>query len=175
MVSPTLFLLTRPSRGATVACHLPERPERISTHTPLAGRDLYPDAGLTPEIISTHTPLAGRDAATSYAMPVYSDFYSHAPRGARPVQSNFKGGTIISTHTPLAGRDSISIFRKKNWKISTHTPLAGRDRNRLHSRDMIRFLLTRPSRGATLTDACLQNANRYFYSHAPRGARRNNG
>ena len=77
----------------------------ISTHTPLAGRDIYnpeavierkrflltrPSRGVTsreeakiPEsIISTHTPLAGRDRESGGAGEVRMDFYSHAPRGA---------------------------------------------------------------------------------------------
>ena len=33
----------------------------ISTHTPLAGRDLDEMSEETDEEISTHTPLAGRD------------------------------------------------------------------------------------------------------------------
>ena len=57
------------------------------------------------------------------------DFYSHAPRGARP-------GRLLGNFVYLP--------------ISTHTPLAGRDADPFavpgaHSA----FLLTRPSRGAT--------------------------
>ena len=57
-------------------------------------------------------------------------------------------------------------------RISTHTPLAGRDGYLAQSRfTYYTFLLTRPSRGATLATQ-LQFQNRQdFYSHAPRGAR----
>ena len=55
------FLLTRPSRGATVfqSGHLIII--KISTHTPLAGRDTREADNLSELRISTHTPLAGRD------------------------------------------------------------------------------------------------------------------
>ena len=38
-----------------------ERTVRISTHTPLAGRDQVDEGMDTVVAISTHTPLAGRD------------------------------------------------------------------------------------------------------------------
>ena len=33
------------------------------------------------ELISTHTPLAGRDIIQQDDVPIIVDFYSHAPRG----------------------------------------------------------------------------------------------
>ena len=60
------FLLTRPSRGATLA-------EKKKV---LEGR------------ISTHTPLAGRDHAGIVKFHARCHFYSHAPRGARPAASS---------------------------------------------------------------------------------------
>ena len=103
--SNTGFLLTRPSRGVTI----PQNPEKsidiISTHTPLAGRDLLVVGLCLDIIISTHTPLAGRDQ----------------------VQNLDKSTDEISTHTPLAGRDKANEIFPTDYKISTHTPLAGRD------------------------------------------------
>ena len=59
----------------------------ISTHTPLAGRDIpHPDVS-DKTIISTHTPLAGRDDDTQVVGLAIA----------------------ISTHTPLAGRDNTSV------------------------------------------------------------------
>ena len=59
-----LFLLTRPSRGATQDTLDAAFCYQISTHTPLAGRDL--DSGVfgVQKCISTHTPLAGRDLSS---------------------------------------------------------------------------------------------------------------
>ena len=102
---------------------------------------------------------------------------------------------IISTHTPLAGRDFELQDLKRTLGISTHTPLAGRDVQKTwKAKRDIAFLLTRPSRGATMTTRCACCASRFlltrpsrgatkadgivgvntwnFYSHAPRGARR---
>ena len=146
-----IFLLTRPSRGATAGSS-PQNTwhQTISTHTPLAGRDWFIREPPHTPIISTHTPLAGRDNVLG--------------RNPKSIQ--------ISTHTPLAGRDHYvqgCIYRQgyfyshaprgarqlawsdlwNRYAISTHTPLAGRDH-----------------RGNN------QSADDYdFYSHAPRGAR----
>ena len=58
---------------------------------------------------------------------------------------------MISTHTPLAGRDSPYFCVLCQFTISTHTPLAGRDGLSVNEYiKMVRFQLTRPSRGVTL-------------------------
>ena len=98
------FLLTRPSRDVTGIRFCISIRHRISTHTPLAGRDVSTGAGTGWIIqflltrpsrdvtlsnygaernrkISTHTPLAGRDEGTGQAVPQQINFYSHAPRG----------------------------------------------------------------------------------------------
>ena len=53
----------------------------ISTHTPLAGRDAMSMPKTGQIRISTHTPLAGRDVDVDGGLLVGHDFYSHAPRG----------------------------------------------------------------------------------------------
>ena len=76
--------------------------KRISTPTPLAGRDLESlpeDAG---QLISTPTPLAGRDGI---------------------VEVIFVTGMKISTPTPLAGRDAINKLKKDElWHFYSHAP-----------------------------------------------------
>ena len=57
---------------------------RISTHTPLAGRDREGQQAVHNSRISTHTPLAGRDE----------------------IELSVEQIEQISTHTPLAGRDA---------------------------------------------------------------------
>ena len=144
----------------------------ISTHTPLAGRDMNSVVLIGRLTISTHTPLAGRDLSQGNNKSVPFDFYSHAPRGARPsaglpIFQGFhfyshapRGARLdksflvsaclyISTHTPLAGRDVAAMRKAAKKTISTHTPLAGRDN----------FY--------TVAQEIAKN----FYSHAPRGAR----
>ena len=105
-----IFLLTRPSRDVTISCYdnplfdrfLLTRPSRdvtgrlsccrivfyISTHTPLAGRDIYAYELKQELVISTHTPLAGRDID----------------------DAKFPFSLRISTHTPLAGRDIFPCY-----------------------------------------------------------------
>ena len=59
--SPLTFLLTRPLRDVTyLVCKLLFF-TFISTHTPLAGRDMLNEGSTALPYISTHTPLAGRD------------------------------------------------------------------------------------------------------------------
>ena len=54
----------------------------ISTHTPLAGRDVRKKTDFGALCISTHTPLAGRDGRGVVVAVVLLDFNSHAPCGA---------------------------------------------------------------------------------------------
>ena len=122
------FLLTRPSRGVTLLHTLYAQAMLISTHTPLAGRDIWSvDRIIEPQIISTHTPLAGRDPGRQTPSVV----------------------ECISTHTPLAGRDSISIDRfPARFVISTHTPLAGRDVRTGTSTNCLFYFYSHAPRGA---------------------------
>ena len=56
----------------------------ISTHTPLARRDLLDSFAIIDQIaISTHTPLARRDKGKLFIGDYYMDFYSHASCEAR--------------------------------------------------------------------------------------------
>ena len=145
-----MFLLTRPSRGATHRHHprlllrmfLLTRPSRGATDN-MTGEWLS-------DRVSTHTPLAGRDLRNGIVSHFPYCFYSHAPRGARPgrpviadVTRSFlltrpsRGATecrvaiatvyCVSTHTPLAGRDMLFPILVQVLHVSTHTPLAGRD------------------------------------------------
>ena len=102
----------------------------ISTHAPLAGRDVLvvsigikvfkfqptrPLRGATESVpalatsdflISTHAPLAGRDGFLRSRSSFRGNFNPRAPCGARR-ELNVAGFDIshISTHAPLAGRD----------------------------------------------------------------------
>ena len=82
------FQLTRPSRGATASCKLAgvvcafqlTRPSRGATREPHALRR-------DQRRISTHTPLAGRDVCRYWRYRKTDNFNSHAPRGARRICS----------------------------------------------------------------------------------------
>ena len=126
----TLFLLTRPSRGATPLHSSVSSIHSISTHTPLAGRDLTPFADVCQLL----------------------DFYSHAPRGARHVVEVVGSfGLRFLLTRPSRGATQAPTIGYYAMFISTHTPLAGRDfLPRLAQSIASKFLLTRPSRGATV-------------------------
>ena len=165
------FLLTRPSRGATRTAVLIPVYLVISTHTPLAGRDIplinfrtpgrtflltrpsrgavYP--GFLAGFLLTR-PSRGATASGKLLKYVHIDFYSHAPRGARlPAVPFIIPAPRISTHTPLAGRDILrnhKIVKFENFY--SHAPRGARRKLRDEDCIMMSFLLTRPSRGATL-------------------------
>ena len=56
----------------------------ISTHAPLAGRDGGKASDYDKFQISTHAPLAGRDLEPPTVVPAENDFNPRAPCGARP-------------------------------------------------------------------------------------------
>ena len=71
-----------------------------------ARRDQARDA--TGNAISTHAPLAGRDIVRSTAAIRVKNFNPRAPCGARPQQNEPRMSDLkISTHAPLAGRDPL--------------------------------------------------------------------
>ena len=79
-----LFLLTRPSRDVTKIWIRNARAKGISTHTPLAGRDLL----------------------FFFKLSYFLEFLLTRPSRDVTYCINQQGRTArISTHTPLAGRD----------------------------------------------------------------------
>ena len=147
----------------------------ISTHTPLAGRDMLrlTDADFE-NIISTHTPLAGRDFADTQIVKIKKDFYSHAPCGARHAAAANK--TLqqrdFYSHAPCGARRTRTILAASIITISTHTPLAGRDNViLLIAKKRLNFYSHAPC-GARQFYEQKHLKNHNFYSHAPCGARR---
>ena len=107
------FQPTRPLRGATMEEQFRlKRIWSISTHAPLAGRDLRHghDGKLNP--ISTHAPLAGRDHLKKFSGMPSKVFQPTRPlRGAtQELHVIFTAARLISTHAPLAGRDYWRIL-----------------------------------------------------------------
>ena len=123
---------------------------KISTHAPLAGRDLRRlRARLTALDISTHAPLAGRDRKRLLKSCLGRNFNPRAPCGARRErQRTRRTAANISTHAPLAGRDRDGQSLTDAMRISTHAPLAGRDRSSLRSRTRWRNFNPRAPCGA---------------------------
>ena len=145
------FLLTRPLRGATTKKRITKSQTWISTHTPLAGRDVhswdyswgcsrflltrplrgatcitaYPRTGI---IFLLTRPLRGATIYNTIFAISNTDFYSHAPCGARPHSSSetLYSSSFLLTR-PLRGATEECKKHMKPYMISTHTPLAGRD------------------------------------------------
>ena len=118
------FLLTRPLRDVTRIGQPPVAIPGISTHTPLAGRDLFLLNFFIHSIISTHTPLAGRDTLEVLESVLHGLFLLTRP--LRDVTYSKKANAdaqAISTHTPLAGRDgNLSILVNSITHFYSHAP-----------------------------------------------------
>ena len=169
----TEFQLTRPLRGATVMLFCVKFGIAISTHTPLAGRDVLP----TPSEyaytdFNSHAPCGARRTGHASILGC-AHFNSHAPCGARPPSARrtrlispfqltrpLRGATscfaadmqqrVFQLTRPLRGATVRWITAASGLKISTHTPLAGRDASIASSITLSKsFQLTRPLRGAT--------------------------
>ena len=105
------FQPTRPLRGATCLMLFPCKIELVFQPTrPLRGATT--GGAIAPPIfmISTHAPLAGRDIVRSTAAIRVKNFNPRAPCGARPQQNEPRMSDLkISTHAPLAGRDKTYL------------------------------------------------------------------
>ena len=140
---------------------------------PLRGATLHKNSFAPTSKISTHTPLAGRDMATAQGYLMIGDFNSHAPCGARLVRRMaehfdgrfqltrpLRGATnaerraprkrVISTHTPLAGRDHFDGRSAGDVRdFNSHAPCGARQEKNHRVLPGRKFQLTRPLRGAT--------------------------
>ena len=190
------FQPTPPSREATISQlygfapindfnpHLPRgrRPCRrltnatsttISTHTSLAGGDIFTSTMIPYGMISTHTSLAGGDTGNLWPVLNQIQFQPTPPsREATYETANRNREFEISTHTSLAGGDSDFPSVMSCITISTHTSLAGGDMGRC------RFFLLWPyfnphlPRGRRLDGALIHLQYDYdFNPHLPRGRR----
>ena len=99
--------------------------------------------------ISTHTPLAGRDDALGLWLHFKKDFYSHAPRGARHLESvqNLSASQFLLTR-PSRGATGTTASDLENRNFYSHAPRGARQELADLVTERIQFLLTRPSRGA---------------------------
>ena len=123
------FQPTRPLRGATKRSLEQSNKTKISTHAPLAGRDIaaiYHNAWFGS--ISTHAPLAGRDNNRQVILALH----------------------FISTHAPLAGRDAASrVTDAGRSYFNPRAPCGARRESGEPLSHRKIFQPTRPLRGAT--------------------------
>ena len=111
-----VFQPTRPLRGATRQGRQGFSQRQISTHAPLAGRDLLQLGDVHLIAISTHAPLAGRDEAGYVTFTDRSVFQPTRPlRGATVRLADTSNTYEISTHAPLAGRDRKTLRSKTTF------------------------------------------------------------
>ena len=176
MCARSLFQPTRPLRGATVltlaqlesgmviSTHAPLAGRDvelrihhfavvvISTHAPLAGRDNLHPAFFDTGQISTHAPLAGRDRSTRSPTTTSAHFNPRAPCGARQMSRvPLPSRSYFNPRAPCGARLFVQQLKEQQQKISTHAPLAGRDAFPVSTlSDASGFQPTRPLRGATV-------------------------
>ena len=137
-------------RGATPLLLYRSATDRISTHTPHAGRDLISDEMSDAIQISTHTPHAGRDTK----------------------RKNVLWFGRISTHTPHAGRDpyNYSEFTSTNSFLLTRPMRGATVANNVDMESPLDFYSHAPC-GARPAGRGSLYGHGHFYSHAPCGAR----
>ena len=168
----SLFLLTRPLRGATGHVVTPPRYFDISTHTPLAGRDVcFRVRSGSAEFLLTR-PLRGA-TETAEIRKFAGYFYSHAPCGARQNgNTKMAGDLAISTHTPLAGRDGFGFGNQAAVEdFYSHAPCGARLNSKVIEPPAGHFYSHAPC-GARRKLQVAECGDENFYSHAPCGARR---
>ena len=123
--------------------------------------------------ISTHAPLAGRDLGGVPSAAEALDFNPRAPCGARrAAKRHVDRHTDISTHAPLAGRDIPSRSPPLPLALFQPTrPLRGATFSLSRTTQYLRFQPTRPLRGATPAPSCPWRCPPHFNPRAPCGAR----
>ena len=123
----------------------------ISTHAPLAGRDLSVPAFASSDTISTHAPLAGRDRSAGGNVRINGNFNPRAPCGARLCELKKKHACLLFQPTrPLRGATICTFCRLPTQvNFNPRAPCGARqpDLRTVSVRSI--FQPTRPLRGAT--------------------------
>ena len=139
--------------GARLSLSPPWRTSKfISTHAPLAGRDLT--SLFAPDIvsISTHAPLAGRDRHELKALFCHADISTHAPLAGRDEikQLGYKPRRTFQPTRPLRGATrATEALRMCELYFNPRAPCGARLAGQhLVGRTAV-FQPTRPLRGAT--------------------------
>ncbi len=125
-----VFQPTRPLRGATIpSCAAVIIAPRFQPTRPLRGATgTIPSPGHEPKGISTHAPLAGRDVSFPCKPPRQAQFQPTRPlRGATIKHNIIILSKIFQPTRPLRGATVLLVKVVSFQSISTHAPLAGRD------------------------------------------------
>ena len=144
------FQSTLPMRGETRAGDCGLGHERISIHSPHAGRDQLEIGSATTDYISIHSPHAGRDKHRRYMRNYITNFNPLSPCGERladdfstdetrrfqstlPMRGetiptwNGQQTLIFQSTLPMRGETPCSRRSLRRTVISIHSPHAGRD------------------------------------------------
>ena len=167
------FQPTRPLRGATEAVLYDLYSEVFQPTRPLRGATDAFERARKCFLISTHAPLAGRDLADSVPWRGWYHFNPRAPCGARRVSwPRWACKTLFQPTRPLRGATFGETMDAAEKMISTHAPLAGRDGVAKNQKYITqKFQPTRPLRGATAQAAEAGGHPPDFNPRAPCGAR----
>ena len=123
------FQPTRPLRGATEYIGSAAGDIAISTHAPLAGRDItYQLDRWSNNTFQPTRPLRGATQRYKLHFLHHSYFNPRAPCGARPGDAGgADNGRHFNPRAPCGARLRGSLYKYGASTISTHAPLAGRD------------------------------------------------
>ena len=167
-----VFQPTRPLRGATGVRRVCIRTTLISTHAPLAGRDLGCHCAGRGDGISTHAPLAGRDRARNSYNYHDINFNPRAPCGARPRHiQRFARAFYFNPRAPCGARPCRARWCIWRRRFQPTRPLRGATcTGREHGGEVMEFQPTRPLRGATQT-VDIDKPFKVISTHAPLAGR----
>ena len=106
------------------------RRQRVSTHAPLAGSDVYTSRlGRTTAKFQPTLPLRGATGKYPNSRIVEEMFQPTLPlRGATTPNATKCAATLFQPTLPLRGATSGNTKSSRQKRVSTHAPLAGSDR-----------------------------------------------
>ena len=163
-------------RGATVfgRLALKKQSDNFNPRAPCGARPVHPRDVAKRQHISTHAPLAGRDLRRCGTDRSCRNFNPRAPCGARRMaRASTSLPRNFNPRAPCGARQKRGAKQSSKTNISTHAPLAGRDVSYKYAKiyDVWEFQPTRPLRGATPSPARAGAHDRRFQPTRPlRGA-----
>ena len=170
-VSPFLFQPTRPLRGATCSYCIVSDFRGFQPTRPLRGATIFAMCPLPCACISTHAPLAGRDIAPAEVEKRVAFQPTRPLRGATSDANKILGGAQFQPTRPLRGATTMETAREREEdKFQPTRPLRGATPASCTPSRRAGFQPTRPLRGATVKSPALL-AQEAISTHAPLAGR----
>ena len=146
--------------------------KRFQPTRPLRGATVSAGAHLADRLISTHAPLAGRDLRVRRGRFSILQFQPTRPlRGATRLSTSVSLPRAFQPTRPLRGATTAAHVLKPCYMISTHAPLAGRDRSPCGQGRHSRYFNPRAPCGARPKRRICFSVPSHFNPRAPCGAR----